>query len=69
MGARPRPCYLSVGAILVVSKKDNPGYLVNYFKPTIKKTFFEKIFLMPGPTNKDANVVFDAEGVVRIYLD
>ena len=56
------------GAILVVSKKDNPEYLVNYFKPRIKQSFFDKMFLRPRIDNEAFNVIFDSEGVVRVSL-
>ena len=56
------------GAILVVSKKDNPGYLVNYFKPRIKQSFFDKMFLKQRIDNEAINEIFDSEGVVRVSL-
>ena len=56
------------GAILVVSKKDNPGYLVNYFKPRIKQSFFDKMFLRQRIDNEAINEIFDSEGVVRVSL-
>jgi hypothetical protein len=56
------------GAILVVSKRDNPGYLVDYFEPKIKQSFFEKVLLRPKVDNEMINVIFDSAGVARVCL-